>query len=93
MMYGWQYQGMDSGWWFLMAIAMVIFWAVLIVGVVALLRHNRPVAPPASATIPTHNASPSASNAAIAILQERFARGELTEEEYTRRREILKETS
>ena len=87
MMYGWQYQGMDSGWWFVMAIAMVIFWAVLVGGVVALFRHNRPIAPPSSTTVP------SAPSTALVILQERFARGELTEEEYTRRRQILKETS
>jgi len=84
MMYGWQYQGTDGGWWIVMMIGMVLFWAILVIGLVALLRHNRPTPPHVSA---------SSTAAAVAILQERFARGELTEEEYTRRLAILKESS
>jgi putative membrane protein len=68
-----------------MIIGMLVFWAILVVGLVALLRHNRV----GHTAIPT----PIASDAAISILKERFARGEVTEEEYTRRLAILKNQS
>ena len=84
MMYGWQDQGMGGAWWILMGIGMVLFWAVLVIGLVALLRHNRAATP---------HVSVAHTSAAIAILQERFARGELTEEEYVRRLAILKGSS
>lgn len=87
MMYGWQYEGPGGGWWIVMVVVMVLFWTALVIGAVALLRHNRPtVSHPTPSNTPT-------SSTAIAILQERFARGELTEEEYQRRRKILQETS
>lgn len=85
MPYGWHYQGMGGGSWALMIIGMLVFWAILVVGLVALLRHNRV----GHTAIPT----PIASDAAISILKERFARGEVTEEEYTRRLAILKNQS
>jgi putative membrane protein len=85
MPYGWNNQGMGGGWWALMIIAMLVFGTILVVGLVALLRHNQM----------GHNAiaTPMASDPAIPILKERFARGELTEEEYTRRLAILKDRS
>ena len=86
-MYGWHYQGMGGGWWIVMMIAMVLFWTLLVFGIVALVRHNRPTSPH------TSTSSTSSTSSAIAILQERFARGELTEEEYNRRRAILKDPS
>jgi putative membrane protein len=65
-----------------MIIGMLVFGAILVVGLVALLRHNQV----------GHNAiaAPTVSDPAITILKERFARGEMTEEEYTRRLAILK---
>ena len=81
MMYGWYNQGMGGGWWVLMMIGMVVFWAVFVIGIVALLRQygqRRGAA---------HADSPSTS--AIEILKQRLARGELTEEEYTRLRTLL----
>lgn len=85
MPYGWHDQGMSGGWWALMIIGMLVFGTILVVGLVALLRHNRA----------DHNAAstPVASDTAIPILKERFARGELTEEEYARRLTILKDRS
>jgi putative membrane protein len=85
MMYGWYNQGMGGGWWVLMMIGMVVFWAIFVVGIVYLVRHNGPRRGDAPST--------SSTTSAIDILKERFARGELTEEEYTRRRKLLEEDS
>ena len=70
---------MDSGWWWVMGIGFLILLAAL-VGVVALLlsRHS----PPTSAT---------ADRGPEEILAQRYARGEIDDEEYRRRREALRE--
>jgi putative membrane protein len=85
MMYGWHYQGMGGGSWALMIIGMLVFWAILVIGLVALIRHNSS----------GHDsvASSNASSSAISILKERFARGEINEEDYTHRLAILKDQS
>ena len=80
-MYGWYNQGMGGGWWAVMMTGIVVFWAVFVFGIVALLRHYGPWRGE------THP-QPSSSSA-IEILKQRFARGELTEEEYTRLRTLL----
>ncbi len=85
MPYGWQNQGMDGGTWALMIIGMLVFGAILAVGLVALSRHNQAGHSP--------SVNPMLPDAAIPILKERFARGEMTEEEYTRRLAILKDHS
>lgn len=81
MMYGWHNQGMGGGWWVLMMIGMVVFWAIFVIGIVALLRHYGPRRGGANAQL--------ASGSSIEILKQRLARGELTEEEYTRLRKLL----
>lgn len=76
----------NLGWWGYagMGIGMVLFWALLVVGIVALIRYttgdqqNRAVAPSAS---PEH------------VLAARFARGEISETEYRDRLEILNQQS
>jgi len=84
--YGWYNQGMGGGWWVLMMIAMVVFWTMFVIGIVVLLRHYGPRRVEARSTAST--------TSAIDILKERFARGEMTEEEeYTRRRKLLEEGS
>lgn len=74
----WYGSGM-SGWGYaLMTISMVLFWGAVIVGIVALVRHfgrGSGQAPPP----PSQRASPEQ------LLAERFARGEIDEEEYRRR--------
>ena len=89
MMYG--YGGM-SGWGYaLMTIGMVAFWGLVIVGVVFLVRalargdHDRqpPAVPP---SVPP-SAPP---NRPEELLAERYARGEIDEEEYRRRLEVLR---
>lgn len=80
-MYGWYNQGFNGGWWVLMMFGMVAFWAVLVIGIVSLVRHYGPRGGGVVTQPPT--------SSSIEILKERFARGELTEEEYTQRRKWL----
>ncbi len=78
--YGWHNGTMGGGWWVLMVIGMVIFFAVFVVGAVLLVRHyGQP------------HSEIGASNSAIDILQQRFAQGEISEEEYTRSLALLKD--
>jgi putative membrane protein len=78
--YGW-------GWgsWLGMGVGMILFWALVIVAIIALagdLRRSR-------------DASQSTSTGGLErpeeLLAERFARGEIDEQEYQRRRELLRE--
>ncbi|MGW2642890.1 SHOCT domain-containing protein [Streptomyces sp. NPDC001348] len=86
----------DGGWgmggWFLMTVFMVLFWAVLIVGLVALVRyltgtrhHQQPGPPQASGEGGWQD------RRAENLLAERFARGEVDEDEYKRRLTLLRE--
>ena len=77
--YGWHNDAMGSGWWILMVVGMLVFLTVFVVGGVLLVRHYSQQ-PGNSGT----------SNLAIEILQQRFARGEISEEEYTRNLALLK---
>lgn len=64
-----------------MTISMLLFWGVLILGAVLLVRAlNRP---------PT-GAAPEPRPSPQQVLADRFARGEIDEDEYTRRRELLR---
>jgi putative membrane protein len=81
----WYGNGM-SGWGYaLMTISMVLFWGAVIAGIVLLVRHvgrsGQQTPPP-----PSQPASPEQ------LLAERFARGEIDEEEYRRRLEVLQGT-
>ncbi|MFJ5518656.1 SHOCT domain-containing protein [Streptomyces griseoluteus] len=86
----------DGGWgwggWMMMTVAMVLFWAVLIVGVVALVRYV------AGSRRRQEPGSPSPrgeggwqDRGAESLLAERFARGEIDEDEYRRRLAVLRE--
>lgn len=73
----------NMGWWGYagMGIGMVLFWALLILGIVALIRfstgeQSRSVSPPPSPE---------------QVLADRFARGEITETEYRDRLAILRD--
>ncbi|KMO72486.1 MULTISPECIES: SHOCT domain-containing protein [Mycolicibacterium] len=78
--------GPDMGWWGYagMGVGMVLFWALLIVGIVALIRYaignqrNRPPLPPDA---------PSPEQALAA----RFARGEISESEFRDRLAVLRD--
>ena len=81
MNYGWYNQGMSGGWWVLMFVGMIVFWAIFVIGIVALVRHYGPRRDGDRGRL--------VANSALEILRERFARGELSEEEYTQRRKLL----
>ncbi len=84
MMYGWDYRSSGAGWAIVMLMGMFVFGVLLVVGLIALVRRPRAGTP----TTPGPT-----STGAVDILRERFARGELTEEEYAHRLEILKNPS
>lgn len=71
---------MDGGDYLIMAVYMVVFWGLLIAGVVLLVRqlggHQRST-PPAPQPNPRQ------------VLDERFARGEIDEDEYRKRLQVL----
>jgi putative membrane protein len=70
-----------AGWWG-MGVGTVLFWALVALFVVLVVR----------ATAGSRTTPPGASSRgdeARRILDERFARGEITEEEYLHRREVL----
>jgi putative membrane protein len=73
--------GMGWGGWLAMGFALVIFWGLVITGIVLLVRslgHRHEVV-----------AGPLGPTAAMRILDERFARGEIDADEYGRRRQLL----
>jgi len=78
--------GYDNGFsawgWVLMSLSMVAFWALVIAGIVAAVRYFG--APPG------HPAGP-VPRTPQDVLGERYARGEIEEEEYQRRLHILRE--
>jgi putative membrane protein len=81
MRYGTDGGGIGWGGWLVMVVMMVVFWGAIAWVVVTLIRHGgRPVEPPA-ARAPEP----------LAILDERFARGEIDEDHYRLRREALRE--
>ncbi|MFF2511282.1 SHOCT domain-containing protein [Streptomyces sp. NPDC058086] len=90
----WYDGGWGWGWggWFFMAIFMVLFWALVIAGIVALVRyltgsrHGHQAGPPSSSGEPGWG-----SRRAEELLAERFARGEIDEDEYKRRLALLRE--
>jgi putative membrane protein len=76
------HDGWGSGQWIAaISVMMVVFWGLIVVGVVALVRSTR-------ADGHTH-APPTRSNDARRILDERFARGEIDADEYAHRRDVL----
>jgi putative membrane protein len=71
----WGYDHDVGAWmWWLMAAGMLLFWVLVTVLVVALVRSGT-----------------TRSRTADDVLAERFARGEITEEEFRRRQELLRQ--
>lgn len=76
--YGW-------GWgaWFAMSVMMIVFWGLVIAGIVVLVRSL-------GGTRQDHRPGPDGGRtSAEELLAERFARGEIDEDEYTRRLQVL----
>jgi putative membrane protein len=75
---------MGWGGWLTMGVVLLIFWGLVVDGVVLLVRlvgHRHEA---------THE--PVGPTAALRILEERFARGEIDADEYSRRRQLLSST-
>ena len=88
-MMGW-YGGTGWGTWLVMVLVMVLFWTLVVVGIVALLRWTatpRPATPRQGAV---DGSRPSPGDAARAVLDERLARGEIDEAEYRSRLATLR---
>jgi putative membrane protein len=78
---GWgDHMGWNGGWWIVMAIGMVLFWGLVIFGVVWLVREL-------SGARGQEKSEPGA----LAILDRRFADGTISTEEYRERRAVLTE--
>ncbi len=73
----------NANWWPFMAFMMLIVLVALFLALFALVRHYRPV---------HHLGAPSARSSAVAILQERFARCEIDEDEYRLRLKLLRDS-
>ena len=80
-MMGWNNGSWGVGEWVAMSFMMVVLWGAVITAAVWLFRSNR--------TSPSRTAP----NSAAALLDERFARGEIDEGEFTQRREALRGTT
>ena len=84
--YGYTNGGGHWGLWALMIVALVVFLGALASIIVILIRHRGTF--PVSTAAPPPSGPPPPSGARV-ILDQRFARGEIDEEEYTRRRSLL----
>ena len=79
-MMGWYQEGIGGGGWVVMILAMVVFWALVVFGVVAIFQDNSDAGPrPATAR-----------RDPMESLEERFARGEINVDEYHARMDILR---
>lgn len=84
----WYGNGMNGWGYALMTIGTVLFWALIIAGVVALFRYvGRGTQQPAPPPWNTHRSTPEQ------LLAERFANGEIDEAEYQRKLDTLSEKS
>jgi putative membrane protein len=80
-MMGWYVGDHMTGWgWFGMTLSVVLFVALLVLGGMLLIRYSRQQEPPVAPRSPEQ------------VLAERFARGELTEEQYRRQLAALRDT-
>jgi putative membrane protein len=69
---------MDGGWWIVMVIGMVLFWGLVILGIVWIVR---------ALTQPRRTG---AEPDAMGVLERRFAAGEISADEYHERRAVLR---
>ncbi|MFD5795455.1 SHOCT domain-containing protein [Streptomyces diastatochromogenes] len=86
------YDGWGWGNWFAMALFMVLFWVLVIAGVVVLVRYLTGSRHGHQGGAFSSSGEPGWGNRrAEDLLAERFARGEIEEDEYKRRLALLRE--
>ncbi|HET8813504.1 MAG TPA: hypothetical protein VFM51_00935 [Solirubrobacterales bacterium] len=71
----------SAGWWIVMVLLMIVFWGLLILGAVWLIRSL------AGGAHTIHHRDP------VEVLDHRLARGEISGDEYRERRKLLREKS
>lgn len=81
-MMGWQHGQWGAGEWLATSLVMLLVWSAVIALVVWVVRRPRHQAA-------THRAGQQSSTRAEGVLAERFARGEIDEQEYARGRDLL----
>jgi putative membrane protein len=91
MMYGWHSGGWGWGAWLAMILLMILFWSAIAAIAVMFFRHARPGYAGSPAAVPpsTTGPTPGGPDAALRVLEDRFARGEIDAEEFTKRRDLL----
>ncbi|MBL7493731.1 hypothetical protein I6A60_33745 [Frankia sp. AgB1.9] len=97
MMYWHDGHGMGGWAWFAMSLGTLLFWAVLIIGAILVVRAlthtgdrgRSPTSPPAGPAATGGPPGPSPDQ----VLADRFARGEIDENEYRARLATLRETA
>jgi len=82
----WNHGGWGAGDWLAMSFMMVVFWGLVIALVVAVVRSTR------SDRVHGDRSTSTPVQRADEVLAERFARGEIDEDEYTHRRAVLHTT-
>lgn len=80
-MMGWYNNSVGWGGWIMMSLAMVVFWGLVIFAVVAIFRGT---------SKDTERGDRVTHRDPMQILDERFARGEIDEDDYHARREVLR---
>lgn len=80
----WHDGGIGWGGWVVMTIMMLVFWALLIFGGIALWQATR------RGATGTDRPPRDERNDALQLLDERFARGEIDVDDYQQRRELLR---
>ena len=79
----WDY-GMGWGGWLVMSVLMVAFWAAVVFGIIALFRRS------SGGNSPFDRQVAASEEDAVQVLQVRFARGEIDEQEYRSRLAVLR---
>lgn len=79
-MLGWYHDGLGWGGWLAMALGMVVFWGLVVLAVMAIFRGTRE----------EPHVHCNGHKDPLAILDERFARGEIDETEYRARADVLR---
>lgn len=85
-MMGWYDHGWGLGAWIGMGLGMVVFWGIVVFGIIALVRWTGSERTRVARSDDRLRVEP---QSALQILDERFARGDLTTEEYQQRRAVL----